>query len=115
MRGHTSDTAYSTGEAHHALTAAGHRLFIKPAQLRPTVPGGFTLDHSGIDTTNGTVTCPAGHTAPLSDLGGRHHQRKSHLREPVHRLPPARAVHQRARCTMERRPAGRRHHELGCR
>ncbi|NDU74012.1 hypothetical protein GWI34_15400 [Actinomadura sp. DSM 109109] len=23
------------------------------------------------------MTCPAGHTAPLSDLDGRHHQRKA--------------------------------------
>lgn len=71
------DTAYSTGDVRHALTESGHRLFIKPAPLRPAVPGGFTLDDFAIDTTKGTVTCPAGHTAPLSDPGGQHHQRKA--------------------------------------
>lgn len=72
-----ADTAYSTGDVRHALTAAGHRLLIKPAPLRPAVPGGFTLDDFAIDTTGGAVTCPAGHTVPLSDPGGRHHQRKA--------------------------------------
>ncbi|MEU0833728.1 transposase, partial [Streptomyces sp. NPDC005969] len=69
------DTAYSTGNARQALEAAGHRLFFKPAPLRPAVPGGFTLDDFVIDTAAATVTCPAGHTVPLSDPGGQHHQR----------------------------------------
>ncbi|WP_327435318.1 IS1182 family transposase [Streptomyces sp. NBC_01236] len=34
------DTAYSTGDARQALDRAGHRLFLKPAPLRPAVPGG---------------------------------------------------------------------------
>ncbi|MEU0836912.1 transposase, partial [Streptomyces sp. NPDC005969] len=61
------DTAYSTGNARQALEAAGHRLFFKPAPLRPAIPGGFTLDDFVIDTAAATVTCPAGHTVPLSD------------------------------------------------
>jgi hypothetical protein len=38
---------------------------------------GFTLDGFTIDTTTATVTCPAGHTVPLSDPSGRHLQRKA--------------------------------------
>ncbi|MFF9352359.1 IS1182 family transposase [Streptomyces sp. NPDC014734] len=66
------DTAYSTGDVRQSLHEAGHRLFLKPAPLRPAVPGGFTLD-----TTAAIVTCPAGHTVPLSGPGGQHHQRKA--------------------------------------
>jgi hypothetical protein len=71
------DTAYSSGDARHTLEQQGHRLFLKPAPLRPAVPGGFTLDDFAIDTTAGTVTCPAGHTVALSAPGGQHHQRKA--------------------------------------
>jgi transposase len=71
------DTAYSTGDARQALDEAGHRLFLKPAPLRPAVPGGFTLDDFTIDTTAATVTCPAGHAVVLSDPGGQHHQRQA--------------------------------------
>ncbi|RPE39236.1 DDE family transposase [Streptomyces sp. Ag109_O5-1] len=71
------DTAYSTGDARQALHEAGHRLFLKPAPLRPAVPGGYTLDDFTIDTTTATVTCPAGHTVALSVPGGQHHQRKA--------------------------------------
>jgi transposase len=71
------DTAYSTGDARQALDRAGHRLFLKPAPLRPAVPGGFTLDDFRLDTTAAIVTCPAGHTVALSDPGGQHHQRKA--------------------------------------
>ncbi|MBC2875200.1 MULTISPECIES: IS1182 family transposase [Streptomyces] len=69
------DTAYSTGEARHTLDQAGHRLFLKPAPLRPAVPGGFTPDDFDIDAQAATVTCPQGHTVPLSTPGGRHRQR----------------------------------------
>ncbi|MEU9118240.1 IS1182 family transposase, partial [Streptomyces sp. NPDC048483] len=71
------DTAYSTGPARQELEEAGHRLFLKPAPLRPAVPGGFTLDDFAIDTTTATVTCPAGHTVSLSDPSGQHQQRKA--------------------------------------
>ncbi|PRX44419.1 DDE family transposase [Nonomuraea fuscirosea] len=37
--------------------------------------GGFTLDDFAIDTAAGTVTCPAGHTVPLTAPGGRYQQR----------------------------------------
>jgi transposase len=75
------DTAFSTGETRQVLEAAGHRLFFKPAPLRPAVPDGFTLDDFAIDTTNGRVTCPAGHTVALSDPGGKHHQRKAYFKD----------------------------------
>ncbi|MCX4391409.1 MULTISPECIES: IS1182 family transposase [unclassified Streptomyces] len=71
------DTAYSAGDARQALHEAGHRLFLKPAPLRPAVPGGFTLDDFTIDTIAATVTCPAGRTVGLSEPGGQHHQRKA--------------------------------------
>ncbi len=69
------DTAYSTGDARHALSQAGHRLFLKPAPLRSAVPGGFTPHDFTIDTTTAaTVTCPQGHTVPLSAPAGQHRQ-----------------------------------------
>ncbi|MEE1930814.1 transposase [Streptomyces sp. TRM 70351] len=71
------DTAYSTGDARQTLHEAGHRLFLKPAPLRPAVPGGFTPDDFTIDTQAALVTCPAGHTVGLSDPGGQHYQRKA--------------------------------------
>lgn len=58
-----ADAAYSSGPCRRALTEAGHRLLIKPAPLRPAVPGGFTLDDFAIDTAAGTAVCPAGQTA----------------------------------------------------
>jgi IS5 family transposase len=60
------DAAYSTGPCRQRLLDAGHRAVIKPPPLRPAVPGGFDLDDFAIDTTAGTVTCPAGHTAVLA-------------------------------------------------
>jgi IS5 family transposase len=71
------DTAYSTGHTRHLLEQQGHRLFLKPAPLRAAVQGGYTLDDFAIGTQAATVTCPAGHTVPLSDPSGRHHQRKA--------------------------------------
>jgi hypothetical protein len=60
------DSAYGTGEALAALAAAGHTAVIKPWPLRPTVPGGFTLDDFTIDEAAGTATCPAGVTRPIT-------------------------------------------------
>lgn len=71
------DTAYSSGPCRHALVEAGHRVVIKPAPLRPAVPGGFDLDDFAIDTAGSTVTCPAGHQVPLSAPSGRNQQRKA--------------------------------------
>jgi hypothetical protein len=41
-------------------------MVIKPKPLTPAVPGGFTLDDFDLDHTAGEVTCPAGHTRPMS-------------------------------------------------
>jgi hypothetical protein len=60
------DSAYGTGEARAAYRAAGHDTVIKPKPLRPAVPGGFTLDDFTVDETAGAVTCPAGHSRPMS-------------------------------------------------
>lgn len=59
------DSAYGTGALREQLTRSGHTLVIKPPPLRQAVPGGFTIDDFPVDTTAGTVTCPAGHTARL--------------------------------------------------
>jgi hypothetical protein len=60
------DSAYGTGAARAAYRAGGHDTVIKPKPLRPVVEGGYTLDDFTIDEQTGTVTCPAGHTRPMS-------------------------------------------------
>jgi hypothetical protein len=69
------DTAYASDACCGALTRAGHELFIKPQPLKTAVPGGFSLDDFAIDTTAGTVTCPAGHQVVLAGPSGMHQQR----------------------------------------
>ncbi|MFE3585874.1 transposase, partial [Streptomyces vinaceus] len=59
------DAAYGTGELREHLHTQGHDLVIKPPPLKPAVPGGFTSDDFTVDTEQGQVTCPAGHTARL--------------------------------------------------
>jgi Transposase DDE domain/Transposase domain (DUF772) len=65
-----ADSAYGTGELLDRLHRAGHTPIIKPWPLRPAVDGGFTLDDFTVtepaDGQPGTVTCPNGHTRPLS-------------------------------------------------
>ena len=60
------DSAYGTGDLRDAIHKAGHDAVIKPKPLRPPVEGGFTVDDFTVDEQQGTVTCPAGHTAGLS-------------------------------------------------
>ena len=60
------DSQYGSGEARAAYRDAGHDTVIKPAPLRPAIPGGFTLDDFTISEDAGTVTCPAGITRPMS-------------------------------------------------
>jgi hypothetical protein len=60
------DSHYGSGDARAAYRAAGHHTVIKPAPLRPAIPGGFTADDFTIDEDAGTVTCPAGVTRPMS-------------------------------------------------
>ena len=66
---------------------AGHDAMIKPWPLRPPVPGGFTIDDFTVDEAAGTVTCPAGHTRPIT------RSRQVDLRRRLPRLPAARPVH----------------------
>src|SRR5512135_3536447 len=60
------DSAYGTGDLRDAIGKAGHDAVIKPKPLQAPVPGGFTVDDFTVDEEQGTVTCPAGHTAALS-------------------------------------------------
>jgi hypothetical protein len=60
------DSAYGSGEARAAYRDAGHDTVIKPGPLRAAVPGGFTADDFAVDEDEGTVTCPAGVTRPMS-------------------------------------------------
>jgi hypothetical protein len=60
------DSAYGSGDARAAYQDAGHDTVIKPAPLRPAVPGGFTIDDFTVDEEQGTVTCPAGITRQMS-------------------------------------------------
>ena len=53
-----ADSAYGTAEMLNAAEQAGHTPIIKPWPLRPTVPGGFTLDDFTVDHEAGAVTCP---------------------------------------------------------
>ena len=60
------DSAYGSGEARAAYRGAGHDTVIKPKPLQPAVPGGFTLDDFAVSEDDGTVTCPAGVSRPMS-------------------------------------------------
>jgi len=98
-----ADSAYGSGEVRSALALAEHRAVIKPIPLRPAVPAGFTLDDFTIDRSTGTVTCPQGHTVPISRRGSASFG------------PRCRGCPLRQRCT--RSQDGRtlrvhRHHEL---
>jgi hypothetical protein len=61
-----ADSAYGTGEARAAYRRGGHDTVIKPKPLRPAVDGGLSLDDFAIDEQASTVTCPGGHTRPMS-------------------------------------------------
>ena len=60
------DSAYGTGDLRGAICDAGHQAVIKPKPLPAPVQGGFTVDDFTVEEEQGTVTCPAGHTVPLS-------------------------------------------------
>ena len=61
------DSAYGTGDALAAIVGAGHLPLVKPWPLKPTVPGGFTLDDFIVDAGARTVTCPAGLTRQITE------------------------------------------------
>jgi hypothetical protein len=60
------DCAYGTGDLRDALGQAGHTAIIKPKPVQSPVLGGFTVDDFTVDNDERTVTCPAGHTRPVS-------------------------------------------------
>jgi hypothetical protein len=64
------DSAYGTGDMLHDLDEAGMEPIIKPWPINPAVPGGFSVDDFTHDPEGAegcaTLTCPAGHTRPLS-------------------------------------------------
>jgi hypothetical protein len=62
------DAAYGAGELLDTLEQAGADIYCK---VQPPVASGgrFTKDAFSIDLAGGTVTCPAGRTAPLRPAG----------------------------------------------
>jgi hypothetical protein len=69
-----ADSAYGSGDTRQALATDKHRVFIKPAPLRPAVPDGFTYDDFTVthdsDGAPTTVTCPNGLIRPVRAAGG---------------------------------------------
>ena len=62
-----ADSAYGSGDTRAALQRRKHRLAIKPWHVVDT--GRFTRDDFTVDHAARTVTCPAGHTVPISPTG----------------------------------------------
>jgi Transposase DDE domain/Transposase domain (DUF772) len=60
------DSAYGTGDLRGALDDAGHEAVIKPKPRQSAVEGGFTVDDFTVDEETQTVTCPNGHSRPIS-------------------------------------------------
>lgn len=60
------DSAYGTGDLRGAIHDAGHDAVIKPRPIPAAVTGGFTVDDFTVDEAAGIVTCPAGHTRPIT-------------------------------------------------
>src|SRR5262249_22000157 len=59
-------SAYGTGGCRARPRACVHHSAIKPKPLRPAVDAGVTLHQHTPDGQAGTVTCPGGHTRPMS-------------------------------------------------
>lgn len=64
-----ADSAYGSGEFRAGLAEHGHIDVVKPAPVRPAVPGGFTVDDFTVNHVERTVTCPAGVICPISRTG----------------------------------------------
>jgi hypothetical protein len=62
------DSAYGTADMREALADPDHprSAVIKPPPPRASVPDGFTIDDFDVDEAAGQVTCPAGHTRPIT-------------------------------------------------
>jgi hypothetical protein len=65
------DAAYGAGELLEKIEEAGLHIGIK-VQPPPAPKGHFPKDRFAIDLHAGTVTCPAGITAPIRARSGRH-------------------------------------------
>ena len=93
------DSAYGAGSVLDTLEQADAEIMCKVQA--PNAPGGrFAKDAFGIDLTAGTVTCPAGQTAPLQAGQGRAHRP---LRPSVPGMPARRAVHHLAQRALDPR------------
>ncbi|BBX69379.1 hypothetical protein MPSYJ_28400 [Mycolicibacterium psychrotolerans] len=64
-----ADSAYGSGQFRAHLVERGYRDVVKPAPVRPAVPGGFTVDDFTVDHARAQVTCPAGVTRSLTAAG----------------------------------------------
>jgi IS5 family transposase len=64
------DSAYGGGDTRAELRRQGHDAVIKPIPLRTPIPGGFHRDDFVVDHHQRSVTCPAGHTVPITAGGG---------------------------------------------
>jgi hypothetical protein len=60
------DSAYATGEALEAITAAKHVPLVKPWSVKPAVAGGLSIDEFTVDEAAGTATCPNGLTRAIT-------------------------------------------------
>lgn len=61
------DSAYGTGDLRDVIEGRdGDEAVLKPRPLRSAVAGGFTVDDFTVDEKAGTVTCPAGHSRPVT-------------------------------------------------
>jgi Transposase DDE domain/Transposase domain (DUF772) len=56
------DSAYATGDMLHTLAGKQWLPLLKPWPLKPTIPGGFTIDDFTHNHGARTLTCPAGVT-----------------------------------------------------
>ena len=66
-----ADSAYASGEALEEFAAAGYDTAIKPIERKPRIAGGLARDDFAIDADAQTVTCPAGHTRPVTSGAAR--------------------------------------------
>jgi hypothetical protein len=93
----TADMRVGLADPHDPLTAV-----IKPPPVRPSVPDGFSTDDFDVDEVNRQVTCPAGHTRPIT-------AKRTVTFGSLPRLPAARTVHhQQGRADPEAAPPRRR-------
>jgi Transposase DDE domain/Transposase domain (DUF772) len=79
------DSAYADGATREHLDERGVELVAKCPPVRNST-GGFTKDRFGVDLDDGTVTCPAGHTAPIR-FARRGEEGKASFRPHCRRCP----------------------------